>query len=41
VLLGVGEGEYFVASDAGAVLEHTRQVVYRDDGDMAVLSPDG
>ena len=41
VLIGVGEGEYFVASDAAAVLEHTRQVVYLDDGDIAVLSPDG
>jgi glucosamine--fructose-6-phosphate aminotransferase (isomerizing) len=41
VLLGVGEGELFVASDAAAVLEHTRQVVYLNDGDIAVLTPDG
>ncbi len=41
VLLGVGENELFVASDASAVLEHTRQVVYLDDGDIAVLTPDG
>ena len=41
VLLGVGEGEYFVASDAAAVLAHTRSVVYLDDGDMAVLTPSG
>jgi glucosamine--fructose-6-phosphate aminotransferase (isomerizing) len=41
VLLGVGEGEYFVASDATAVLEHTRSVVYLDDGDIAVLTSDG
>ena len=39
VLLGIGEEELFVASDASAVLEHTRQVVYLDDGDIAVLTP--
>jgi glucosamine--fructose-6-phosphate aminotransferase (isomerizing) len=39
VLLGVGENEYFVASDASAILEHTRSVVYLDDGDIAVLTP--
>ncbi len=41
LLLGVGEGEYFVASDASAILEHTRSVVYLDDGEMAVLKRDG
>ncbi|MBI4502663.1 MAG: glutamine--fructose-6-phosphate transaminase (isomerizing) [Gemmatimonadetes bacterium] len=41
VLLGVGEQEYFVASDASAVLEHTRSVVYLDDGDIAVLTRTG
>jgi len=41
VLLGVGDAEYFVASDASAVLEHTRSVVYLDDGDIAVLTPSG
>src|SRR5207302_4242217 len=39
VLLGIGEDEFFVASDASAILEHTRSVVYLDDGDIAVLTP--
>jgi glucosamine--fructose-6-phosphate aminotransferase (isomerizing) len=38
VLLGVGNGECFVASDAAAVLEHTRSVVYLNDGDIAVVT---
>ncbi len=41
LLVGVGEDEYFVASDASAVLEHTRSVVYLDDGEMVVLTRDG
>src|SRR5882672_7047846 len=41
VLLGVGENGMFVASDASAILEHTRSVVYLDDGDVAVLKADG
>jgi glucosamine--fructose-6-phosphate aminotransferase (isomerizing) len=41
LLIGVGEGEYFLASDASAILAHTRQVVYLNDGDLAVLTPDG
>ena len=41
VLLGIGDDELLVASDAAAVLEHTRSVVYLDDGDIAVLTPEG
>jgi glucosamine--fructose-6-phosphate aminotransferase (isomerizing) len=41
VLIGIGDGEYLVASDASAVVEHTRSVVYLDDGDLAVLTADG
>ena len=41
LLLGLGEGENYVASDVAAILEHTRQVVYLDDGEMAVVTKDG
>lgn len=41
VLLGVGKREHFVASDAGALVRHTDQVVYLDDREMAVLRVDG
>ncbi|HTR79590.1 MAG TPA: glutamine--fructose-6-phosphate transaminase (isomerizing) [Gemmatimonadaceae bacterium] len=41
LLIGLGEGEYYVASDAAAILQHTRQVVYLDDGEMGVLTRDG
>jgi glucosamine--fructose-6-phosphate aminotransferase (isomerizing) len=41
LLVGVGEGEWFVASDASAILSHTRSVVYLDDGEMVVLTRKG
>jgi glucosamine--fructose-6-phosphate aminotransferase (isomerizing) len=41
LLIGVAEGEHFVASDAAALLQHTRSVVYLDDGEIAVLTPEG
>src|SRR5689334_7086252 len=41
VLLGVGDGEFLIASDASAVLGHTRSVVYLNDGDVAVVTADG
>src|SRR6266700_7828467 len=41
LLIGVGQGEYLIASDANAVLPHTRSVVYLDDGDIAVVTQQG
>jgi glutamine---fructose-6-phosphate transaminase (isomerizing) len=42
LLIGVGEKkETFVASDAAAVLAHTRDVIYLDDGDMATITREG
>ncbi|HZM28622.1 MAG TPA: glutamine--fructose-6-phosphate transaminase (isomerizing) [Gemmatimonadales bacterium] len=41
LLVGVGENEWFVASDASPLLQHTRSVIYLDDGEMAILSRDG
>jgi glutamine---fructose-6-phosphate transaminase (isomerizing) len=41
LLLGVGDGEMFVASDAAAIVRHTSQVVLLDDGDFASVTADG
>jgi glutamine---fructose-6-phosphate transaminase (isomerizing) len=41
LLVGVGENEHFVASDASPLLQYTRSVVYLDDGEMVVLTRDG
>lgn len=41
LILGIGNGEYLVASDAAAVIAHTRQVVYLNENEMAILRRDG
>ena len=41
LLIGLGEGENFVASDVSAVLSATRRVIYLDDGDVAEIRRDG
>ncbi len=40
IVIGIGEKENFVASDVMAILDHTKQVFYLDDGEMAILTKD-
>ncbi|NTU59259.1 MAG: glutamine--fructose-6-phosphate transaminase (isomerizing) [Chlorobiaceae bacterium] len=38
LVIGIGDGEFFIASDAAPIVEHTNKVVYLSDGEMAVVT---
>jgi len=40
LVLGVGDGEYIIASDISAIIRHTQQVVYLEDGEVAIIKRD-
>ena len=40
IVIGIGKGERFIASDASPILPHTKKVVFLEDGEVAVLTPD-
>ena len=37
LIIGIGEGEFFIASDASPIIEYTKKVVYLDDNQMAII----
>jgi glucosamine--fructose-6-phosphate aminotransferase (isomerizing) len=41
LLLGIGKDEFFVGSDIAAFAEHTRDIIYLNDDEMAILTPGG
>jgi glucosamine--fructose-6-phosphate aminotransferase (isomerizing) len=41
LILGVGNGEYILASDAAAIVEHTTRAIYMSDNEMVTITPNG
>lgn len=41
LVIGLGNGEYFIASDATPIIEHTSEVIYLKDGEIAVITKSG
>jgi len=41
LLIGIGDDEYFIASDASPIVEHTRNVIYLDEGEIATITKSG
>ena len=41
LVIGIGVGEFFIASDAAPIVEHTNKVVYLADGELAVVTREG
>jgi glucosamine--fructose-6-phosphate aminotransferase (isomerizing) len=39
IVIGLGNGEHFIASDPSPILPHTKQVVFLEDGEVAILTP--
>ena len=40
-VIGLGDNEYFVSSDINPLLSHTKKIVFLEDGEMAILEPEG
>ncbi|MEY2761565.1 MAG: hypothetical protein RLZZ96_1465 [Bacteroidota bacterium] len=40
LVIGVGDGEHFLASDASPIIEYTKKVIYVNDYELAIISPD-
>jgi glucosamine--fructose-6-phosphate aminotransferase (isomerizing) len=41
VVVGIGEQEYFISSDINPLISHTRDIVFLEDGEMAIIEPSG